>query len=148
MVEQIYNAIKAENSFDGVYYEKFLSNPITITLDRYIEDIVRVLIVEDKVMVHLLNDYDETLFVHFSSLDDKTQNKIYADVCRNVRLIDIDEFFEKMKSFLDNGDKLIVKYDVTEDGEDDYDNLVYSIYNSCDDIVGEYRTATNIYKSF
>lgn len=83
MEEKIYNAIKEENSFDGVCFEKYLSKPITFMLNGCVEDIVRVLISEDKIMVHLLNENDETLFVEFSSLGNDVQYKIYADVCNN-----------------------------------------------------------------
>lgn len=43
---------------------------------------------------------------------------------RKVENITLSEFFEKLSNYMDNGDKLYVKYDTDENGDDDYDNKV------------------------
>ena len=57
---------------------------------------------------------------------------------RKVENITLSEFFEKLSNYMDDGDKLYVKYDTDEKGNDDYDNKIYSVYNSCDDVIWEY----------
>ena len=57
---------------------------------------------------------------------------------RKVENITLSEFFEKLSNYMDDGDKLYVKYDTDENGNDDYDNKIYSVYNSCDNVIWEY----------
>lgn len=142
----IINAIKKDGKFDGVYYEKFFSD--TIHLVNTKESFVRALIVENDVMIHVLDENDGTKFVSFDSLDNEEWKiAIFADICGH-KVCDIDDFFEKMKDFLEDGDCLRVSYEIDEHGNEDYDNMVYSIYNGCNDILGEYHTKYNLYMKY
>lgn len=49
---------------------------------------------------------------------------------KRVENITLSEFFEKLSNYMDNGD-------------DDYDNKIYSVYNSCDNIIWEYFEKSN-----
>lgn len=63
---------------------------------------------------------------------------------RRTEIISVQGFFEKLSEYLDNGDKLYVKYDTDENGNDDWDNKIYSVYNSCDNIIWEYFEKNNM----
>lgn len=146
--EDILRAIKTNGSNDGIYNELYLEHPFFMNAE---EEVIRVMENEDgnNVLVHIMNQSDESRFLNLDELDDNRQISIYTEVCGSyVRKVDFDDFFEKLKSLLDDGDKLFVKYGVDENGEDDYDNMVYSIYNSCDDVIGEYYTKYEIYKRY
>lgn len=147
--EDILNAIKANNQFDGTYYELYLEKPFFMNAE---EEVIRVMADNENdgdIIVHVMNQSDESRFVPFDMLDDERQINVYSEVCKSwVRKTNLDDFFDTLKGLLDDGDKLYVKYDVDENGEDDYDNMVYSIYNSCDNVIGEYYTKYGIYKRY
>lgn len=147
--EDILNAIKANNQFDGTYYELYLEKPFFMNAE---EEVIRVMADNENdgdIIVHVMNQSDESRFVPFDMLDNERQINVYSEVCKSyVRKTNLDGFFDRLKGLLDDGDKLYVKYDVDENGEDDYDNMVYSIYNSCDDVIGEYYTKYGIYKRY
>lgn len=52
-------------------------------------------------------------------------------------------FFEKLADYMEDGDRLYVKYDTDENGDTDWDNKIYSVYNSCN-IIWEYFEKTNM----
>jgi hypothetical protein len=147
--EDILNAIKANNQFDGTYYELYLEKPFFMNAE---EEVIRVMADNENdgdIIVHVMNQSDESRFVPFDMLDNERQINVYAEVCKSyVRKTNLDDFFDRLKGLLDDGDKLYVKYDVDENGEDDYDNMVYSIYNSCDNVIGEYYTKYGVYKRY
>lgn len=147
--EDILNAIKANNQFDGTYYELYLEKPFFMNAE---EEVIRVMADNENdgdIIVHVMNQSDESRFVPFDMLDNERQINIYSEVCKSyVRKTNLDDFFDRLKGLLDDGDKLYVKYDVDENGEDDYDNMVYSIYNSCDNVIGEYYTKYGVYKRY
>lgn len=147
--KDILNAIKGNNQFDGTYYELYLEKPFFMNAE---EEVIRVMADnenEGDIIVHVMNQSDESRFVPFDMLDNERQINLYLEVCKAwVRKENLDGFFDRLKGLLDDGDKLYVKYDVDENGEDDYDNMVYSVYNSCDDVIGEYYTKYGIYKRY
>ena len=146
--KKIYDEVIRYNMTDGVYKEKYLVNDVMFRNEdgEYVQ-VVRVLNVDDNVCAHILNSKDETTIVNFSELNKDTQIEVYADIM-GCHVYDIDEFFDNLKGCLDDGDKLCVSYEEDENGETDYDNLVYSIYNSCNDVIGEYHAKTGLYKSY
>lgn len=147
--EDILNTIKANNQFDGTYYELYLEKPFFMNAE---EEVIRVMADNENdgdIIVHVMNQSDESRFVPFDMLDDERQINVYSEVCKSwVRKENLDGFFDRLKGLLDDGDKLYVKYDVDENGEDDYDNMVYSIYNSCNNVIGEYYTKYGVYKRY
>lgn len=147
--EDILNAIKANNQFDGTYYDLYLEKPFFMNAE---EEVIRVMADNENdgdIIVHVMNQSDESRFIPFDMLDNERQMNVYSEVCKSyVRKTNLDDFFDTLKGFLDDGDKLYVKYDVDENGEDDYDNMVYSIYNSCDNVIGEYYTKYGVYKRY
>lgn len=151
ITELVHDAVIA-SAFDGTNFEKFLNNPIVIAYNGERQDIVRIVVSKDDlsnnvVLVHLLNDEDETDWVDFSQLENHIKGAIYADIFHH-EVCDLDEFFERVKDLLDDGDKIFANYEIEENGEIDYDNLVYTIRNQCDDIMGEYHPKYQIYKRF
>lgn len=146
--EDILRAIKAHGSNDGTYNELYLEHPFFMNAE---EEVVRVMESEDgkDIIVHVMNQSDESRFVALDELNKNRQISIYVEVCGSyVRMVSLDDFFEKLKCFLGDGDRLVVKYRVDENDKVDYDNLVYSIYNSCYNIIGEYHTIYGIYKRY
>lgn len=144
--KDILRAIKENGSNDGTYNDLYLEHPFFINAE---EEVIRVMESEDgeDVIVHIMNQSDESRFIRFDKLDKNRQASIYMEVCSPcVSKVDFDDFFEKMKSFLCGGDKLYVSYDIDENGETDYDNMVYSVINSCDDVIGVYYTKYGVYK--
>lgn len=151
ITEILHDAVVA-SAFDGTNFEKFLNKPIRISYNGKTQEIVRVVVSKDDlsnnvVLVHLLNDEDETDWVYFSQLDNHIKGAIYADIFHH-EVCDVDEFFERVKNFLDDGDKLFANYEIEENGEIDYDNLVYTIRSQSDNIIGEYHPKYQIYKRF
>lgn len=151
ITEILHDAVIA-SAFDGTNFEKFLNKPIRISYNGKTQEIVRVVVSKDDlsnnvVLVHLLNDEDETDWVYFSQLDNHIKGAIYADIFHH-EICDVDEFFERVKNFLDDGDKLFANYEIEENGEIDYDNLVYTIRSQSDNIIGEYHPKYQIYKRF
>lgn len=151
ITELVHDAVIASD-FDGVNFEKFLNKPIRFFFNGQTQKIVRVVVSNDDltnnvVLVHLLNDEDETDWTYFDKLEDNIKGAIYADIFHH-KVCDIDEFFELIKNFLEDGDKMFANYELEENGEIDYDNLVYAIRNQCDDIIGEYHTKYQLYKRF
>lgn len=151
ITEIVHDAVIA-SAFDGTNFEKFLNKPIRISYNGKTQEIVRVVVSKDDlsnnvVLVHLLNDEDETDWVYFSQLDNHIKGAIYADIFHH-EICDVDEFFERVKNFLDDGDKLFANYEIEENGEIDYDNLVYTIRSQSDNIIGEYHPKYQIYKRF
>lgn len=144
MEKEILETIHRLDKFDGVYYEMFINNHITIEKGK---DIVRVIVADGKVMAHVLDVNDNTEFVYFNNLPKSIQLEVYADVCGH-KICDLDEFFDWVKGYLDNGDKIVVRYEETENGEEDYDHLVYSVKNSCDDVLFEYSALNHLLKSY
>lgn len=151
ITEIVHDAVIA-SAFDGTNFEKFLNNPIEISYHGKKQEIVRVVVSKDDlsnnvVLVHLLNDEDETDWVYFSQLDNHIKGAIYADIFHQ-EVCDVDEFFERVKGFLNDGDKMLVNYEIEENGEIDYDNLVYTIRSQSDNIIVEYHPKYQIYKRF
>lgn len=151
ITEILHDAVIA-SAFDETNFEKFLNKPIRISYNGKTQEIVRVVVSKDDlsnnvVLVHLLNDEDETDWVYFSQLDNHIKGAIYADIFHH-EVCDVDEFFERVKDFLDDGDKLFANYEIEENGEIDYDNLVYTIRSQSDNIIGEYHPKYQIYKRF
>lgn len=151
ITEILHDAVIA-SAFDGTNFEKFLNKPIRISYNGKTQEIVRVVVSKDDlsnnvVLVHLLNDEDETDWVYFSQLDNHIKGAIYADIFHH-EVCDVDKFFEYVKDFLDDGDKLFANYEIEENGEIDYDNLVYTIRSQSDNIIGEYHPKYQIYKRF
>lgn len=151
ITELVHDAVIASD-FDGMNFEKFLNKPIRFFFNGQTQKIVRVVVSNDDltnnvVLVHLLNDEDETDWTYFDKLEDNIKGAIYADIFHH-KVCDIDEFFELIKNFLEDGDKMFANYELEENGEIDYDNLVYTIHNQCDDIIGEYHTKYQLYKRF
>ena len=151
ITELVHDAVIASD-FDGVNFEKFLNKPIRFFFNGQTQKIVRVVVSNDDltnnvVLVHLLNDEDETDWTYFDKLEDNIKGAIYADIFR-YKVCDIDEFFELIKNFLEDGDKMFANYELEENGEIDYDNLVYTIRNQCDDIIGKYHTKYQLYEQF
>lgn len=148
ITELVHDAVIASD-FDGVNFEKFLNKPIRFFFNGQTQKIVRVVVRNDDltnnvVLVHLLNDEDETDWTYFDKLEDNIKGAIYADIFHQ-KVCDIDEFFEL---FFEDGDKMFANYELEENGEIDYDNLVYTLFNQCDDIIGEYHTKHQLYKRF
>lgn len=143
MEKEILDVIKKTNTFDGVYFEKFLNNPIAIDFTG--NDIVRVIDVDGEVMVHVLDKDDNTEFVSFKELNNDIQFRVYADVCGH-KIYDTDEFFGWVKNYLCSGDKIVVGCETNEDDGQEY--AVYYVYNSCDELIGEYHTLTYLYKRY
>lgn len=148
ITELVHDAVIASD-FDGVNFEKFLNKPISFFFNGQTQKIVRVVVRNDDltnnvVLVHLLNDEDETDWTYFDKLEDNIKGAIYADIFHQ-KVCDIDEFFEL---FFEDGDKMFANYELEENGEIDYDNLVYTLFNQCDDIIGEYHTKYQLYKRF
>lgn len=151
ITELVHDAVIASD-FGGVNFEKFLNKPIRFFFNGQTQKIVRVVVRNDDltnnvVLVHLLNDEDETDWTYFDKLEDNIKGAIYADIFHH-KVCDIDEFFELIKNFLEDGDKMFANYELEENGEIDYDNLVYTIRNQCDDMIGEYHTKYQLYKRF
>ena len=148
ITELVHDAVIASD-FYGVNFEKFLNKPISFFFNGQTQKIVRVVVRNDDltnnvVLVHLLNDEDETDWTYFDKLEDNIKGAIYADIFHQ-KVCDIDEFFEL---FFEDGDKMFANYELEENGEIDYDNLVYTLFNQCDDIIGEYHTKYQLYKRF
>lgn len=148
ITELVHDAVIASD-FDGVNFEKFLNKPIRFFFNGQTQKIVRVVVSNDDltnnvVLVHLLNDEDETDWTYFDKLEDNIKGAIYADIFHH-KVCNIDEFFDLA---LEEGDKMFANYELEENGEIDYDNLVYTIFNQCDDIIGEYHTKYQLYKRF
>ena len=148
ITELVHDAVIASD-FDGVNFEKFLNKPISFFFNGQTQKIVRVVVRNDDltnnvVLVHLLNDEDETDWTYFDKLEDNIKGAIYADIFHQ-KVCDIDEFFEL---FFEDGDKMFANYELEENGEIYYDNLVYTLFNQCDDIIGEYHTKYQLYKRF
>lgn len=78
MEKKILKYIKANDEFDGIYYEMFLDKPIQIKDTT--EEIVRLIIENDKVVAHLLDDKDESSFISFKSLDSEMKKEIYDNI--------------------------------------------------------------------
>ena len=79
MEKEIFEVIRSLSNFDGVYYEKFMNNHITIEKGK---DIVRVIVADGKVMAHVLDVNDNTEFVYFNNLPKSIQIEIYNDILR------------------------------------------------------------------
>lgn len=104
---------------------------------------------DNGIIVHVMNHHDESRYVSFDNLDSNRQLGIYLSVCsRFVKRVSLDEFFETLKDLLCDGDYMRVANGIDEDGEDDYDNLIYTIYNSCDGVIGVYSTKSGIYRRY
>ena len=120
ITELVHDAVIASD-FDGVNFEKFLNKPIRFFFNVQTQKIVRVVVSNDDltnnvVLVHLLNDEDETDWTYFDKLEDNIKGAIYADIFR-YKVCDIDEFFELIKNFLEDGDKMFEIYELEEYGE-------------------------------
>lgn len=76
MEETIINIIKENNDFDGTYFQKYLKKPILFN-DK---EVIRVIVAQRLLMVHILDELDDTEFVQFSMLPNNIQSAIYADV--------------------------------------------------------------------
>ena len=79
MEKEIFEVIRSLSNFDGVYYEKFLQKYIPFEKGK---DIIRVIISDDNVIVHVLDMNDVTEFHYFRNLPKSIQIKIYDDVLK------------------------------------------------------------------
>jgi hypothetical protein len=103
----------------------------------------------NDIIVHVMNHNDESRYVSFDNLDRNRQLGIYLSVCsRFIKRVSLDEFFDCAKHLLCSGDYMRVENGIDEDGEEDYDNLIYTIYNSCDGVIGVYSTESGIYRRY
>lgn len=144
MKKEIYQAICDQNAYDGTYNEKFLSNTIKFGEDG-VKEVVRMVIVDNEVIAHVLDENDDTDFIHWDELDEEVQIAIYADFF-HCKKFDLDEFFEHVKYYLEDGDKLVVSCEKNE--KDGHEYMVYSMYNSCDLLMSKYHTRTHLFRRF
>ena len=79
MEKEIFEVIRSLSNFDGVYYEKFLQKYIPFEKGK---DIIRVIISDDNVIVHVLDMNDVTEFHYFRNLPKSIQIEIYNDILR------------------------------------------------------------------
>ena len=79
MEKEIFEVIRSLGNFDGVYYEKFLQKYIPFEKGK---DIIRVIISDGNVIVHVLDMNDVTEFHYFRNLPKSIQIKIYDDVLK------------------------------------------------------------------
>ena len=79
MEKEIYEVIRSLSNFDGVYYEKFLQKYIPFEKGK---DIIRVIISDGNVVVHVLDMNDVTEVHYFRNLPKSIQIKIYDDVLK------------------------------------------------------------------
>lgn len=79
MEKEIFEHIRSLDNFDGVYYEKFLQKYIPFEKGK---DIIRVIISDGNVIVHVLDMNDVTEFYYFRNLPKSIQIEIYNDILR------------------------------------------------------------------
>lgn len=79
MEKEIFEHIRSLDNFDGVYYEMFLKRPIFLKKGK---DIIRVIISDGNVIVHVLDMNDVTEFYYFRNLPKSIQIEIYNDILR------------------------------------------------------------------
>ena len=92
--EDILNAIKANNQFDGTYYELYLEKPFFMNAE---EEVIRVMADNENdgdIIVHVMNQSDESRFVPFDMLDNERQINVYAEVCKSCDNV-IGEYYTK-----------------------------------------------------
>lgn len=78
--EELAHIIKAKNDFDGIYYEVFLKDCVQLNKG---EEIIRVMVTEDDdILVHIMNQEDESSFEKFDSLDPKKQIEVYLNTIK------------------------------------------------------------------
>lgn len=145
--KRLFHTIKSGNNFDGTYYELYLDNCVSLNAE---EEVIRLLASDDgDVIAHVMNKSDESRFLKYEELDNNRLKNIYLEVYKdNVYAISLDDFFERLKIMLMDGDKMCVTQSKGSDGKVDYGHLVYTIYNSCDEIICEYSSRNEIYETF
>ena len=79
MEKEIFEVIRSLSNFDGVYYEKFLQKYIPFEKEK---DIIRVIISDGNVIVHVLDMNDVTEFHYFRNLPKSIQIEIYNNILR------------------------------------------------------------------
>lgn len=139
--KDIYQKIKDTNSFDGSFYELTLV-PVQVCVCDGVGEALRVIIGNnDDVLVHITNDNDdETLFIPFTDLVEYDQLSIYKSIFSSNEEMSFDEFFTFIQSYLTGGDNMVVSFGENSDGDEDYDNLVYTIYGKRSNKIAAYYT--------
>lgn len=142
--KDILEAIKQNNSFDGTHYQITLDD---VSVDDGNNDALSVILDNDNLVVLLIDNEEKMWCVPFNELTENDQIAIYVSIF-GYKTGDIDDFFEFAQYQLTGGDKMVVSFEEDEDGQEDYDNLVYTIYGGCNNKMAEYHTKYEILIKF
>lgn len=80
MKNELTHLIKTKNDFDGTYYEVFLKNCVQLNKN---DEVIRVMVTEDDdILVHIMNQEDESSFEKFDNLGLKKQIEVYLNTIK------------------------------------------------------------------